>query len=182
MARKTAVQLDRDIANALHATKKDYDWDSFTDGAAFAFWASPYMSEVENLSEDSREAERAGNFKKAEALKEAYDALSPGSGGRWESVLPDTPPSAKAVAKKFTKAVKEKLTDEQLSEIDSKFSAHDAGYYGAMQSQGEGVGWFDEGVRVDPPRRFQWDTKIQNTIYAAIRRGAREAGIRLPRQ
>lgn len=198
--KKTKAQLDREIAGALskkkrsshgtrpirpraaHATKKDYDWSSFTDGAAFAFWASPYMSEVENLYEDLREAERKGDSRGAKALKAAHGALSPGSGGRWESVLPDTPPSARAVAKKFAKAAREKLSDEQLNEISSKFSAHDAGYRGAMQSQGEGIGWFDEGVRVDPPRGFDWDVKIHNDIGKAIARGAREAGVKLPRR
>ena len=191
--KKTRAQLDREIAEVLsgkrsgrtrssHATMKDYDWDSFVDGAAFAFWASPYMSEVENLAEDSREAERKHESKKATALREAYDALSPGSGGRWESVLPETPPSAVAVAKKFAKAVKEKLSDEQLDELSQSFSPYDAGYRGAMQSQGEGIGWFDEGVKIDPPRGFDWDTKIHNAIGRAISKGAREAGVKLPRR
>jgi hypothetical protein len=160
---KTGKQLDREIA----AHTGDLDWASFTEGAAFGFWASPYMSEVEELAAESREA---------------YKALSPGSGGRWESVLPDVPPAAKAVARKFTKAVREKLTAAELGEVFSKFSAYDAGYYGAMQSQGEGVGWFDEGVKADPPRGFDYDPKIQNAVYTAIRRGVREAGIKLPRR
>jgi hypothetical protein len=150
-----------------HATKKDYDWKAFTEGAAFALWASPYISEVENLAEDAREA---------------YDALSPGPGVQWESVLPEISPVARAVAKRFTKAVKDKLTDAQLSEISQKFSAYDAGYRGAMQSQGEGIGWFDEGVNIDPPRGFDWDTKIHNAVGKAVARGAREAGVRLPRR
>jgi hypothetical protein len=159
---KTGKQLDREIA----AHTGDHDWASFIDGAAFGFWASPYISEVENLAEESREA---------------YKALSPGSGGKWDNVMPDVPPAAKAVARKFTKAVRAKLTDAQLSEVFGKFSAHDAGYYGAMQSQGEGVGWFDEGVKADPPRGFDYDPKIQNAVYTAIRRGAREAGVKLSR-
>lgn len=150
-----------------HATKKDFDWSSFVDGAAFAFWASPYVSEVENLAEDSREA---------------YEALSPGPGGVWKRVMPDPPPSAVAVAKKFTRAVKDQLSDSQIDELAQKFSAHDAGYYGAMQSQGEGVGWFDEGVKIDPPRGFDWDPKIHNAVGRAIARGAREAGVRPPRR
>jgi len=157
----------RSTGRVAHATKKDYDWSSFTDGAAFGFWASPYVSEVENLADESREA---------------YRALSPGSGGKWDNVMPETPPSAYAVAKKFTKAVKDKLTDEQLSELAAKYSAHDAGYYGAMQSQGEGVGWFDEGVRLDPPRGYNDDPKIQNAIARAISKGVREAGVKLPRR
>ena len=179
--KKTKAQLDREITEALskkrtanstrprrvHATKKDYDWSSFTDGAAFGFWASPYMSEVESLAEESREA---------------YRALAPGSGGKWDDVMPEPPASAHAVAKKFTKAVKDTLTDEQLSELAEKFSAYDAGYYGAMQSQGEGVGWFDEGVRIDPPRGFQWDTKLTIAIDRAISKGVREAGIKLSRR
>lgn len=162
-----------------HSTKKAYDWSAFTDGAAFAFWASPYMSEVENLAEAARDAPRA---KEGEALRAAYEALSPGPGGQWDNVLPDPPPSARAVAKKFTKAVKDKLTDAQFSEISQKFSAYDAGYLGAMQSQGEGIGWFDEGVRIDPPKGFNWDPKIHNAIGKAIAKGAREAGIKLPRR
>ena len=195
---KTKAQLDREIAEALartgkrpsrsrvsrvsHATKKDFDWDAFADGAAFAFWASPYMSEVDNLSEDAREADRAGNSNKAEKLREAYEALSPGPGGAWESVMPETPPSAQAVAKKFTSAVRRQLTGDEIASIQQKFSAYDAGYRGAMQSQGEGIGWFDEGVKVDPPRGFDWDPKIHNAIARAIAKGAREAGIKLPRR
>jgi hypothetical protein len=162
---KSAKQLDREIAAATK-TKTDRDWSSFIDGAAFAFWASPYISEVENLAEESREA---------------HKALSPGSGGKWDNVMPDAPPAAKAVARKFTKAVREKLTDAQLSEVFYKFSAHDAGYYGAMQSQGEGVGWFDEGVKADPPRGFDYNPKVQNAVQRAIARGLREAGIALRR-
>ncbi len=196
--KKTRGQLDREISEVLsgsrsrsgvprsgptsHATKKDFDWSSFIDGAAFAFWASPYMSEVENLAEDSREAQHKSESKKAKALREAYDALSPGPGGAWESVLPETPPSAYAVAKKFTKAVKDKLSDEQIDEISRSFSAYDAGYRGAMQSQGEGIGWFDEGIDLDAPRGFDWDTKIHNAIARAISKGAREAGVKLPRR
>jgi len=153
-------------ARMRHATKKDYDWSSFTDGAAYGFWASPYMSEVSNLADESREAHRA---------------LSPGSGGNWGDVTPEPAAAAVAVAKKFTRAVKDKLTDEELSELAAKYSAYDAGYYGAMQSQGEGVGWFDKGVRLDPPDGFDSDPKIQNAIDRAIRKGAREAGVKLPR-
>jgi len=150
-----------------HATKKDFDWSSFTDGAAFGFWASPYVTEVENIAEESREA---------------YRSLASGPGGNWQSVMPEVPPAARAVAKKFTRAVRDKFTDDQLSEIASKFSAYDAGYYGAMQSQGEGVGWFDEGVKIDPPRGFDWDPKIHNAIARAIAKQAREAGVKLPRR
>ena len=155
------------LSRAAHATKKDYDWSSFIDGAAFAFWASPYMSEVESIGEESREA---------------YRALAPGSGGKWDDVIPEPPPSAYAVAKKFTKAARAQLSDEQLAEIASKFSAYEAGYRGAMQSQGEGIGWFDKGVRVDPPRGFDWDSKIHNAVARAISKGVREAGIKLPRR
>jgi hypothetical protein len=189
--KKSRAQLDREIAEALskkkpsgksriaHATKKDYDWDSFIDGAALGFWSSPYVSEVLNLYEDAQEKRRAGNTRAADALEAAYRALKPSPGGTWD--IPETPPAAYVVAKKFTKAVKEKLTEDELDDISSSFSARDAGYYGAMQSQGEGVGWHDEGVRTDPPTGFDWDPKIQNALYTVIRRGAREAGVKLPR-
>jgi hypothetical protein len=184
--KKTSTQLEREIATALsgsrsarssHATKKDYDWKAFTDGAAFGFWVSPYMSEVENLAEDAR----GGDSRKTRALKEAYRALSPGPGGNWENVLPEVPPAARSVAKKFTKAVREQLTDDQLSEIESEFSPRDAGYRGAMQSQGHGIGWFDEGVEVDPPEGFGETPEIYNAVWRAVTKGAREAGIHLPR-
>lgn len=187
--KRSPAQLDREIAEALsgkshkgrsaHATKKDFDWASFIDGAAFGFWASPYMTEVNNLHETSNEQD---DPKKRQAYEAAYRALSPRSGGHWEAVMPEPPPAARAVAKKFTKAVRDQLTDDQLDEIASKFSAHDAGYYGAMQSQGEGVGWHDEGVDVDPPEDFQYDTKLQNAVYAGVARKVREAGIKLPRR
>jgi Family of unknown function (DUF6496) len=187
--KKTSAQLNREIADVLsgsrsarssHATKKDYDWKAFADGAAFAFWASPYRTEVQNLYEDAREAKREGDARRAAALEKAYDALSPGSGGRWDDVLPETPPAARAIAKKFTKAAREQLSDEQLSEVDSKFSAYDAGYRGAMQSQGEGIGWHDEGVKVDPPEGFGEDAPIWNAVSRAISKGAREAGVKTP--
>jgi hypothetical protein len=148
-------------------SKKSYDWDDFTNGAALGFWVSPYMAEVENLAEE-------------EGGREAYRALSPGSGGRWEDVLPPTPPAAFAVAKKFTKAVKSSITDAQLTEIAEQFSPEDAGYKGAMQSQGHGVGWFDEGVKVDPPRGFGETPQISNAVYRAVNRGLRDAGLRRP--
>ena len=151
---------------AAHATKKDFDWSAFTDGAAFGFWVSPYISEVSNLADESREA---------------YRALSPGSGGKWDDVMPAPAAAAIAVAKKFTKAAKDKLTDEELGALAAKYSAYDAGYYGAMQAQGEGVGWFDKGVRLDPPDGFDSDPKIQNAIDRALRKSAREAGVKLPR-
>ena len=163
--RLAAGEGERSLSS--HATKKDFDWSSFTDGAAFGFWASPYMSEVHSVGEDSREA---------------YRALAPSSGGKWDDVMPEPPPAAIAVAKKFTKAVKDKLTDEELGELSEKYSPYDAGYYGAMQSQGEGVGWFDEGVRLDPPRGFGDDPKVQNAIFRAISKGLREAGVKLPRR
>jgi hypothetical protein len=178
--KKTSAQLEREIGHALHATKKEYDWKAFADGAAFAFWASPYMAEVENLYEDAREAKNKGERRRAEALEEAYDALSPGSGGNWENVLPEVPPAARSVAKKFTKAVREELTDAQLGEIEAAFSPYDAGYRGAMQSQGHGIGWFDESVKVDPPRNFGEDAPIWNAVSRAISKGAREAGVKTP--
>lgn len=175
-AKKTARQLEREIAEVLsgrkggsvaHATKKDYDWNSFIEGAAFAFWASPYMRAVEQLADESREA---------------YQALSPGPGGKWEDVLPSEPLAAVALAKKFTKAVKNELSPEELNNLSNSFSAYDAGYYGAMQSQGEGVGWFDEGVRSSPPRGFDYDPKIQNAVTRAILKGIREAGLKLSKR
>lgn len=167
-----------------HATKKgeNYDWEAFTKGAAFAFWASPYISEVENLAEDAREARSAGNARKEAAFMAAYRALSPGPGGAWDRVLGDPPPAVLAVAKKFTRQVRDSLTDDQLAEIFSTFSAEKAGYKGAMQAQGEGVGWHDEGVKVDPPRGFDYDVKIANAVGRAITRDAREAGAPLPRR
>ena len=154
-------------ARVAHATKKDFDWSSFTDGSAFGFWASPYMSEVQSLDETSREA---------------YRALAPRPGGKWDNVMPEAPPAAYAVAKKFTKAVKDKFTDEELTELAAKYSPYDVGYYGAMQSQGEGVGWYDKGVRLDPPRGFEWDPKLTNAVARAISKGLREAGVKLPRR
>lgn len=143
-------------------SKKSYDWEAFRDGAAFGFWASPYMAEIENLAEDDER-------------REAYRELSPGPGGNWEDVMPPTPPAAFAVARKFAKAVKSALTDGQLSDIAEHFSPRDAGYYGAMQSQGEGVGWHDEGVKVDPPRGFGETPQISNAVYRAVNRALREA-------
>jgi hypothetical protein len=187
-ATKTRLRSSRAGSTRSHATKKSgshdgsHDWEAFTKGAAFAFWASPYISEVENLAEDAREARAAGDARKEASFMAAHRALSPGPGGRWDRVLGDPPPAARAVAKKFTKQVRDSLTDDQLAEVFSTFSAEQAGYKGAMQAQGEGVGWFDEGVRVAPPRGFDFDVKIANAVGRAITRNAREAGAPLPRR
>jgi hypothetical protein len=162
---RLAAGADRRPARS-HATKADFDWNAFTDGAAYGFWASPYMSEAEALGEKSREA---------------YRAVAPRPGGNWKTVLPKVPPAAYAVAKKFTKAVKDTFNDEQVDEIASKFSPYDAGFYGAMQSQGEGVGWHDEGVHLDAPEGFEYDPKLQNAIARDIARKVRAAGLKLPR-
>jgi hypothetical protein len=136
-----------------------YDWDSFTEGATKAFWSDDYMTEVENLESD-----------------DARRALSPRPGGAWEDVLPDPPAAAYAVGKKFTTATKKKLTDTELNEIAAKFSPEDAGFYGAMQSLGVGVGWFDEGVRAEPPDGFNYNVKLSDAVWRSINRRAREYG------
>lgn len=167
--------------SVAHSTKKDYDWASFTDGAAYTFWATPYVSEVEKLAEAAREAKRDGKLKKAEAFGAVYKALSPGPGGWWVDVLPAPPLSARAVAEKFTKAVKAKLTNKQLAVISQKSSMYDAGHQGAWGIQGGG-GRFDEHVRIDAFRGYDGDAKIYTDIRKAIAKGAREAGVRLPRR
>lgn len=86
-----------------------------------------------------------------------------------------------AVAKKFTKAVRDNLTDGQVSALAAKFSPYDAGYKGAMQSQDEGTGWYDEGLKVTPPRGFGETPQISNAVWRAVRRGAKDAGYALPR-
>lgn len=172
-----AVRAKFENASGI-VSKYSYDWPAFTEGATQAFWASPYITAVGNLYEDAREQ---NNPVIRAAFEAAHRALSPGPGGRWEDVMPEPAPAARTVAKKFAKAVLDQLTDEQISEVDEKFFAKDAGYYGAMESQGEGVGWHDEGVDVDPPDSDWENPKLQNAIYAAVRRKVREAGIRLPR-
>lgn len=144
-------------------SKKSYNWSDFTDGAEKAFWADSYISEVENLEND-----------------ETRRALSARPGGRWEDVLPDPPPAARAVAKRFTKVTQKQITDAELNEVAAKFSAEDAGYYGAMQSLGHGVGWFDEGVKVEPPKNYGlYDAKLNNAVWKALQRAAREAEVPL---
>lgn len=143
-------------------SKKNYDWSAFVEGATSAFWGDAYSTEVENLEYD-----------------ETRRALSPRSGGRWEDVMPDPPPAARALAKKFTKATRDKITDGELNEVAAKFSAEKAGYYGAMQSLGHGVGWGDEGVRARPPGGFSYDPKLSNAVWTAVRRAAREAEVPL---
>jgi hypothetical protein len=143
-------------------SKKSYDWSAFAEGATSAFWGDAYTTEVENLEYD-----------------ETRRALSPRSGGRWEDVMPDPPAAARTLAKKFTKATRDKITDAELNEIAAKFSAEKAGYYGAMQSLGHGVGWGDEGVRAEPPSGFSYDPKLSNSVWTAVRRAAREAEVPL---
>ena len=141
-------------------SKQSYDWREFAEAAAKTFWEEAYRSEVENLPADAREALSYGD-----------DA-------------PDPPPAARALGKRFAKATREKVTDGELNEISSKFSVSDAGYKGAMQSMGHGVGWFDESVDVDPPRKdsrgsFEHDVKLSNAVWSAIKRKAREEGVDL---
>ena len=144
-------------------SKKSYDWTSFAEGATAAFWGDAYASEVENLEYD-----------------ETRRALSPRAGGHWEAVMPDPPAAARTLGKKFAKVTRERITDAELNEVAAKFSANKAGYYGAMQSLGHGVGWYDEGVDVEPPKDFGlYDVKLNDAVWKAIRSAAREAEVPL---
>lgn len=144
-------------------SKKSYDWKAFADGATNAFWYDTYASEVENLEYD-----------------ETRRALSPGPGGRWEDVIPDPPAAARVLGKKFAKEVRDKLTGAELNEVAAKFSAEKAGYYGAMQSLGHGVGWGDEGVGAEPPKHYGFsDSKLNDAVWRALQRAARESEVPL---
>jgi hypothetical protein len=160
-----------------------YDWGSFAEGAARAFWASPYISQVENLAEDARQEERDGKPRRAEAMMAAYRALYPGSGGEWMDVLPPVPAAADRVGKAYARKVRDVLTTEDLHHLDDKMEdADQAGWYAAMQAQGEGVGWFDYSVGFDAPDWPAYDVKIQDAVFRAISKGIREAGIQIPRR
>ena len=144
-------------------SKRSYDWSAFVDGAAFAFWADAYMSAIDNLEDD-----------------ETRRALSPRPGGRWDDVVGDPPAAARKMGKQFAKEVRGKITEGELNEVAAKFSAKDAGYYGAMQSLGHGVGWGDEGVRARPPRDFdRYDDKLNDAVWRTLQRAAREQGVSL---
>jgi hypothetical protein len=143
-----------------------YDWNSFEEAAAQAFWADTYISEAEELSEH----------------REAYDALSPGPGGEWLNVLPDTPKSAEKEGAAFTKKIRAKLTTAELREVDSRMTVDKAGWYAAMQAMGHGVGWFDYGVDIDPDIDWAPGLDVRGDALKAIRRELREAGVRLPRE
>lgn len=159
-----------------------YDWGSFADGAARAFWASPYITEVENLAEDARE-ERNDNPQRAAALMAAYRALHPGSGGQWMDVLPPVPAAADRVGKNYARKVRDVLTAEDLRHLDDKLDdADQAGWYAAMEVQGEGVGWADYSVGFQAPDWPSYDVKIQNAVYTAITKRIRDAGITIPRK
>ncbi len=157
-----------------------HDWETFAEAVGHALWASPYISEVENLAEDAREERNSGNTRRAEALMAAYRALNPGPGGAWESVLPEPSRSAMRAGKGFAKKVHDTMDPNEVDAVFIAMGAEKAGWYGAMQAQGEGVGWGDYGVDVDVPDWPQGDPAIQNDIWTAIKREVRDVGIRIP--
>jgi hypothetical protein len=148
--------------------KQDYDWDTFAEHAGKAFWANAYMDEVENLVEGDEYYDR-----------DAYHALAPGPGEDWFDYLPPTPKSAEVDGIAFTKALRKKITEAQLREVDEKLpSVEQAGHYAAMQAMGHGVGWFDYSVRADPDIDWGPSVDVLNDAYDTVKAALRERGIR----
>jgi len=142
----------------------DYDWITFAEQAALAFWADAYMDEVQNLAE--------------EGYRKAYEALSPGPGGEWLDVIPETPESALDDGRAFTAKLQGKLSVADLREVSEKMSPEKAGWYAAMGAMGHGVGWWDYDVDIDVGH-WTPSVDVQYNAYHAVRYELREQGIRL---
>lgn len=143
-----------------------YDWDDFEDGAALAFWADAYASNVEELAQQGDD--------------EAYDALDPGAGGDWMDVLPPTPKSAEKAGREFTKAFRKAATAKQVREMEDNIdSAEKAGHYAAMGAIGHGVGLWDFNVDTDGlPSWDNWD--VYDDAMQIIDEELEEQGIEPP--
>lgn len=126
------------------ARHDSYDWDSFEEAAAQAFWADAYISEVEELADEDFEL---------------YRDLSPGPGGDWYAVLPPLPETAERVGREFTRAFRKAATAKQIRQMEEYIDDPDrAGFLAAFGSLGAGVGLWEEGVDdAGLPRWENWD-------------------------
>lgn len=118
-----------------------YDWSGFKEGVALAFWADAYSNEVEELEDKDRKV------------------LSPGAGGDWMDVLPQTPKAAEKEAKKFTSEFRNVVSERTLHQIDNALDPEDAGHYAAMQAMGHGVDLLDYDIDMDVPDWDPWQLR-----------------------
>jgi hypothetical protein len=126
------------------------------------------MDEVENLVEGEEYYDR-----------DAYHALSPGPGGDWYDILPETPKSAEKDGIEFTKALRKKITEAHLREVDEKLpSVEQAGHYAAMQAMGHGVGWYDYDVKARLDIHWEPSVDVSNDAYDAVKAALRDLGIK----
>jgi hypothetical protein len=165
MAQVKQEYPDATIPDDLGPWDPDW-WAAFAEGAARAIWSDTYITEVEQLTESDDPGDR-----------EAYRELSPGPGGAWESVIPETvPTSAEKQGKEFTTQVRRALKREDQIEVASKLDADTAGWYGMMQALGHGMGWGDYDINADPDIHAMPDTDVYNDAYQAVTEALEEAG------
>ena len=129
-----------------------YDWETFSEGAARAFWADAYIREVEEAGQE--------------------DALGPGAGGQWMDVLPQTPKVAAQMGKAFTAAFRRALPQVAVALQANLPDTRLAGHYAAMEAMGHGVGLADYNVDVQVPSWESWDL-IDVAINAVGQQGSR---------
>jgi hypothetical protein len=145
------------------AGSKDW-WDCFGEGAARAFWAEAYIREVEDLGDEETEFYNP----------EAYRELSPGAGGEWMHVIPETPKSALKQGRAFVRRNKKDASRAVWEEMDDKLGCDESGWYAAMGAMGHGVGLFDEGIDDDWVGSEEPDVGVLNDAYDAVREAVAE--------
>jgi hypothetical protein len=165
MAKAKEEYPDAAIPDDLGPWDPDW-WAAFAEGAARAIWSDTYITEVEEFGQSDDPVDR-----------EVYRALSPGPGGAWESVIPETiPASANKQGKEFATEVRNNLKIEDQVEVASKLEADNAGWYGMMEALGHGVGWADYRIKADHDIHDMADADVYNDAYSAVTEAMEEAG------
>lgn len=139
----------------------EFDWDAFVDGAARAFWVSAYMRGVDELPGGQRKA------------------LSPGGGGDWMDVAPETPRKADREALKFSREFSKKVSNKVIIQMmDAYGDAELAGHNAAMESMGHGVGLFNEGIKGPTIRMGEGiEDDLYNEVDKAIRKELKDLNL-----
>jgi hypothetical protein len=165
MAQVREQYPDATIPDDLGPWDPDW-WAAFAEGAARAIWSDTYISEVEEFSQSDDTGDH-----------EVYRELSPGSGGSWDSVVPEAvPEAADKQGKKFATRVRKTLKIEDQVEVASKLDAEQAGWYGMMQALGHGVGWFDYDIKIHHNINETANAGVYNAAYDAVTEALEEAG------
>lgn len=133
--------------------------DEFREGAAKAYWADAYASEVEEA--------------------DAEDELGPGAGGDWMDVLPETPPSAYEAAEKLERELVSESGYGSLNDlvqaaadadgvVAEDVDIEDLGHYMAMSAMGHGVAWEDDHEKFHYANIDLEAYAVRDDAYAAV--------------